>query len=80
MVNRQKPHGGVSNRFAAVSFIFLSFIVGLEIVIMISPFAFFFYAAFNPFLLALNQLSITRWLTAFFLPQDGMGCSLGAAS
>jgi protein-S-isoprenylcysteine O-methyltransferase Ste14 len=55
-------------RFAAGSAIFISFIVGLEIVIMISPFAFFFYAAFNPFLLALNQSSITRWLTAFFLP------------
>jgi protein-S-isoprenylcysteine O-methyltransferase Ste14 len=35
---------------------------------MISPFAFFFYAAFNPFLLALNQSSMTRWMTAFFLP------------
>jgi protein-S-isoprenylcysteine O-methyltransferase Ste14 len=35
---------------------------------MISPFAFFFYAVFNPFLLALNQSSLTRWLTAFFLP------------
>ncbi len=55
-------------RFAAASGIFLSFIVAFEIVIMISPFAFFFYAAFNPFLLALNQLSVTRWLTAFFLP------------
>jgi len=55
-------------RFVAGSAIFLSFIVGLEIVIMISPFAFFFYAAFNPFLLALNQSSMTRWLTAFFLP------------
>jgi protein-S-isoprenylcysteine O-methyltransferase Ste14 len=59
-------HAG--KRFAAGSAIFLSFIVGLEIVIMISPFAFFFYAAFNPFLLALNQTSMTRWLTAFFLP------------
>ena len=55
-------------RLAAASGIFLSFIVALEIVIMISPFAFFFYAAFNPFLLALNQSSMTRWLTAFFLP------------
>ncbi len=59
-------HAG--KRVAAGSAIFLSFIVGLEIVIMISPFAFFFYAAFNPFLLALNQASVTRWLTAFFLP------------
>jgi protein-S-isoprenylcysteine O-methyltransferase Ste14 len=57
-----------SKRVAAISAIFLSFIVGLEIVIMISPFAFFFYAAFNPFLLALNQSSMTRWLTVFFLP------------
>jgi len=59
-------HAG--KRFAAAGGIFLSFVVALEIVIMISPFAFFFYAAFNPFLLALNQSSITRWLTAFFLP------------
>ena len=62
----KSSHAG--KRFAAGSAIFLSFIVGLEIVIMISPFAFFFYAAFNPFLLALNQSSMTRWLTAFFLP------------
>jgi protein-S-isoprenylcysteine O-methyltransferase Ste14 len=55
-------------RFAADSAIVLAFIVALEIVIMISPFAFFFYAVFNPFLLALNQSSLTRWLTAFFLP------------
>jgi len=56
------------SRITANSTIILSFIVALEIVIMISPFAFFFYAVFNPFLLALNQSSITRWLTAFFLP------------
>ena len=58
----------MSKRFAASSAIVLSFIVAFEIAIMISPFAFFFYAAFNPFLLALNQTSMTRWLTAFFLP------------
>ena len=56
------------SRFTADSAIVLSFIVALEIVIMISPFAGFFYAVFNPFLLALNQSSATRWLTAFFLP------------
>jgi len=54
--------------FAARSVIMLSFIVALEIIIMISPFAFFFYSVFNPFLLALNQSPITRWLTVFFLP------------
>ena len=52
----------------ANSAIVLSFIVALEFVIMISPFAFVFYAALNPFLLALNQSALTRWLTAFFLP------------
>jgi protein-S-isoprenylcysteine O-methyltransferase Ste14 len=55
-------------RIAAQSAIVLSFIVALEFVIMISPFAFVFYAALNPFLLVLNQSAITRWLTAFFLP------------
>ena len=67
----EKQKGADNNRgkrFAWMSAIFLSFIVAFEIAIMISPFAFFFYAAFNPFLLALNQSSMTRWLTAFFLP------------
>jgi len=48
--------------------IVLYFIIGFEILIMISPFAAFFYAAFNPVLLSLVQHSATRWLTAFFLP------------
>jgi protein-S-isoprenylcysteine O-methyltransferase Ste14 len=68
MAQQKRSDTNISKRFAAGTAIFLSFIVGLEIVIMISPFAFFFYAAFNPFLLALNQSSMTRWLTAFFLP------------
>jgi protein-S-isoprenylcysteine O-methyltransferase Ste14 len=68
MAQEKRSDNHMSKRFAATSAIFLSFIIGLEIVIMISPFAFFFYAAFNPFLLALNQSSMTRWLTAFFLP------------
>jgi protein-S-isoprenylcysteine O-methyltransferase Ste14 len=43
-------------------------VAALEIVIMISPFAAFFYSVFNPILLSLNQSPATRWLTAFFLP------------
>jgi protein-S-isoprenylcysteine O-methyltransferase Ste14 len=58
----------VGKRAAAGSVIFLSLIVAMEIVIMISPFAMFFYAVFNPFLTALNSSSLTRWLAAFFLP------------
>jgi len=68
MTTQNNPDNKRINHIAANSAIVLSFIVALEIVIMISPFAFFFYAVFNPFLLALNQSSITRWLTAFFLP------------
>ena len=68
MTQQKRSDTNIGKRFAAISAIVLSFIVGLEIVIMISPFAFFFYAVFNPFLLALNQSSMTRWLTAFFLP------------
>jgi len=50
------------------SAIVLYFIIGLEVLIMISPAAGFFYAAFNPVLLSLAQTSATRWLTAFYLP------------
>jgi hypothetical protein len=46
----------------------LYFVMGLEILIMISPAAGFFYAAFNPFLLSLAQSPVTRWLTVFYLP------------
>lgn len=68
MSTRTDPSGARIGRFTADSAIVLSFIVAFEILIMISPFAAFFYAVFNPFLLALNQSWITRWLTAFFLP------------
>ncbi len=68
MTQSKRPDTSIGSRAAASSAIFLSFIVALEIVIMISPFAFFFYAVFNPFLLALNQSPMTRWLTTFFLP------------
>lgn len=44
------------------------FVIALEVLIMISPFAAFFYAAFNPFLLFLAQSPSTRWLASFFLP------------
>ncbi len=68
MKKQNNLENGRINRITANSAIVLSFIVAFEIVIMISPFAFFFYAVFNPFLLALNHSSTTRWLTAFFLP------------
>lgn len=68
MTQRSDSETNRFRRITANSAILLSFVVALEIVIMISPFALFFYAVFNPFLLALNQSPLTRWLTAFFLP------------
>ncbi len=50
------------------SAIVLYFLIGLEILIMISPAAGFFYAAFSPVLLSLAASPATRWLTAFYLP------------
>lgn len=44
------------------------FIMAFEIMIMISPFAFFFYSVFNPIFHFLDSFAATRWLTAFFLP------------
>jgi len=44
----------------------LYFVVCFEILIMISPFAGFFYSVFNPFLLGLTKYQATRWLSSFF--------------
>jgi protein-S-isoprenylcysteine O-methyltransferase Ste14 len=68
MTTHQGPDIAPGSRLAASSAILLAFIVAFEIVIMISPFALFFYAVFNPVLLALDHAAATRWLTAFFLP------------
>lgn len=46
----------------------LYFIICLEILIMISPFAGFFYSVFNPFLLEIAKYPATKWLSSFFLP------------
>ena len=50
------------------SAIVLYFIIALEILIMISPFAGFFYSVFNPVLLGIAKYPATKWLSAFFLP------------
>ena len=53
---------------AAKGGILVFFIMAFEVMIMISPFAFFFYSVFNPVLHWLQDYSATRWLTSFFLP------------
>jgi protein-S-isoprenylcysteine O-methyltransferase Ste14 len=46
----------------------LYFVIAFEVLIMISPFAGFFYSIFNPVLLKLSSHPSTRWLSAFYLP------------
>ena len=50
------------------SAIVLYFVIAFEVLIMISPFAGFFYSVFNPMLLQFASHSSTRWLSAFYLP------------
>ena len=58
----------ILRRIAARGGIIIFFIMAFEVMIMISPFAFFFYSVFNPILHWLQDYSATRWLTSFFLP------------
>ena len=44
------------------------FLMAFEVMIMISPFAFFFYSVFNPIFHWLDAYPMSRWLTHFFLP------------
>jgi len=53
---------------AARGGIIVFFIMAFEVMIMISPFVFFFYSVFNPVLHWLGNYAATEWLTTFFLP------------
>lgn len=43
-------------------------LIGIEIIIMISPFALYFYSVYGPILNALSANPLTSWSTEFFLP------------
>lgn len=43
-------------------------LIGIEIIIMISPFALYFYSVYGPVLQALASSPLTSWSTEFFLP------------
>jgi protein-S-isoprenylcysteine O-methyltransferase Ste14 len=69
--NREKKsmaEKAVAKKVAAYSAIVFFFVMALEVVIMISPFAFFFYSVFAPFLNFLSQHAALKWTTMFFLP------------
>jgi protein-S-isoprenylcysteine O-methyltransferase Ste14 len=60
--------GCLAKRIAAIGGILFFFIMALEVMIMISPFAFFFYSVFSPVFNFLGSHAATRWATLFFLP------------
>lgn len=43
-------------------------LIGIEIIVMISPFALYFYSVYAPILQGLDASPLTRWTTEFFLP------------
>jgi len=59
---------GFFSRLVARSGIVVFFIMAFEIMIMISPFAFFFYSIFNPIFRFIDNYPALSWLTSFFLP------------
>lgn len=48
--------------------IFAYCLIGAEIIIMISPFALYFYSVYGPILTLLASSPMTSWLAEFFLP------------
>ncbi|MGO9571566.1 MAG: methyltransferase family protein [Desulfomonilaceae bacterium] len=71
MSTKREPVGanrGLFKTIVARGGIIAFFIMAFEVMIMISPFAFLFYSVFNPIFSWLDQYTMTRWLTSFFLP------------
>ncbi len=66
MKTEDSRHWG--KRIVARGGIVVFFIMAFEVMIMISPFAFFFYSVFNPIFRWLGAYPMTQWLTHFFLP------------
>jgi protein-S-isoprenylcysteine O-methyltransferase Ste14 len=62
------PDRSLAKKIAATGGILFFFIMAFEVMIMISPFAFFFYSVFSPVFNFLGAHEATRWATMFFLP------------
>ena len=61
------PQGTVRRWLSRVLTVIYSLVM-FEVIIMISPFAFYFYVAYGPTLKWLNHSRATAWLTGFLLP------------
>ena len=58
----------INRRVVRGSLVAFYLLIALEIIIMISPFAAYFYAAYGPLLNFLYDYKVTAWLAGFFLP------------
>jgi protein-S-isoprenylcysteine O-methyltransferase Ste14 len=58
----------LQGKVVRTSVVIFYLLIGLEIIIMISPFAAYFYAGYGPLLNTLYAFPATAWLTGFFLP------------
>jgi protein-S-isoprenylcysteine O-methyltransferase Ste14 len=67
-VKDMRSQRSLVKRVAAYGGIMVFLVMALEVMIMISPFAFFFYSVFSPVFNFLGQHAATRWATSFFLP------------
>lgn len=57
-----------SQRLLLLGTILAYCLIGIEIIIMISPFALYFYSVYAPILQVLGASPLTSWTTEFFLP------------
>jgi len=65
---REIRMGSKSSRLLLAGTIAAYCLIGAEIIIMISPFALYFYSVYGPLLKLLTSSPLTSWLTEFFLP------------
>ena len=62
------PRSPVTRRIRRLAAGLAALLVVCEMLIMISPFAFYYYGIYGPIMEALHQSAWTAWLPAFFLP------------
>src|SRR6266446_6002718 len=62
------PQASIPRRIGRLAAGLAALLVLLEMLIMISPFAFYYYGVYGPIMEGLHRSARTSWLPAFFLP------------
>ena len=61
-------NGGKGQKILLIGTILAYCLIGIEIIVMISPFALYFYSVYAPILNFLSSFPLISWTTEFFLP------------